>query len=90
MSQPLKSTHTHTHTHTPAPVTGSPQQGSQPRAGGQFNNLSRYPKLVNILCTLNLSWHRMAVFEDCQATMLTTQTSQLDTKQKCNYFKLLS
>ena len=37
MSQPLKSKHTH----TPAQVTGSPQQGCQPPAGGQFNDLSR-------------------------------------------------
>ena len=36
MSQPLKST-----PNTPAPVTGSPQQGCQPPAGGQFKNLSR-------------------------------------------------
>ena len=32
MSQPLISTHSH----TPALVTGGPQQGCQPPAGGQF------------------------------------------------------
>ena len=33
---------TQNHTkHTPAPVTSSPQQGCQPPAGGQFNDLSR-------------------------------------------------
>ena len=44
MSQPLKitpSTHQTHPKHTPAPVTGSPQQGCQPPAGGQFNDLSR-------------------------------------------------
>ena len=36
MSLPLKSP-----PNTPAPVTGSPQQGSQPPAGGQLKDLSR-------------------------------------------------
>ena len=41
MSQPLKS--------TPAPMTGSPQHGCQPPAGGQFNDLSRSPLFHNLL-----------------------------------------
>ena len=36
MSLPLKSP-----PKTPAPVTGRPQQGSQPPAGGQLKDLSR-------------------------------------------------
>ena len=38
---PLCPNHSKANTHTPAPVTGSPQQGCQPPAGGQFNDLSR-------------------------------------------------
>ena len=40
----------HSKAHTPAPVTGDPQQGCQPHAGGQFNDLSRstYPLFLKI------------------------------------------
>ena len=31
---------------------------------------------------LNLGGHRMAVFEDCQATILTTQPPRLDSDKK--------
>ena len=44
-------------THTPAAVTGGPQQGCQPPAGGQLNDLSR----SSLTCNTQLAGLALAV-----------------------------